>query len=92
LTKPRKKADAATPQDASQVAAECRQQIVDNAAEITEALIKSAGRGSYQAAKFLFEFAGLMQPPVASSTEPHPGEIVLAELKRLLAEAPALTE
>ncbi len=73
------------PLDPSQVAAACRQQVLDRAAEITEKLLDHA-ETSTQAAKFLFEFAGLMQPPAPDNNAPHPGEQILAELKRVLEE------
>ena len=75
-----------TPADPAAIAAACRQTIVDHAPAITQALIDEACGGSTQAAKFLFEFAGLMQPPAPPSDAPHPGEQLLAELKRVLEE------
>jgi len=91
MTNPRPKPQPVTvaPQDPSQVAAACRRQIVDNAAAITQGLIDAANAGSYQAAKFLFEFAGLTQTPPPVSSGPRPSELVLAELKRILAEESA---
>ena len=90
MSKPSKKTEPATrPESPGEVAAACRQQILAAAPAITDALITEAREGSYQAAKFLFEFAGLMQAPVPAASGPQPTELVLAELKRILAEEPA---
>ena len=88
MSKPSKKTEPVTHAPAD-VAAACRQKILDAAAAITASLITEAREGSYQAAKFLFEFAGLMQTPVPEPSGPQPTELVLAELKRILAEEPA---
>ena len=74
------------PQTPTDAAAACRQRITEEAVAITDALINEARGGSYQAAKFLFEFAGLMQAPAPEPSGPQPNELVLAELKRILAE------
>ena len=91
MSKPSKKTEPITraPEGPGDVAAACRQKILDAATAITASLISEAREGSYQAAKFLFEFAGLMQAPMPAESGPQPTELVLAELKRILAEEPA---
>jgi hypothetical protein len=78
--------ETATPaKDFAEVAAVCRQLVLNDAAAITGELIEHAMTNA-QAAKFLFEFAGLMQPPAPAADAPHPGEQLIAELKRVLEE------
>lgn len=71
----------------SDVLSQCREMVVEHAPEITQALIDKAIDGSYQHAKFLFDFAFPPAPKRSDEEEDLPGpslaEILLASLAEL---------
>ena len=71
----------------SDIARQCREMVIERAPEITHALIDKAIEGSYQHAKFLFDFAFPPAPKGSDEEEELPGpslaEILLASLAEL---------
>ncbi|MGH9523535.1 MAG: hypothetical protein ACRD3E_13495 [Terriglobales bacterium] len=69
------------------VVRQCQQMVVENAPEITAALIKKALEGSQQHAKYLFDFAFEAAPKQADDDDDIPGpslaEILLERLRQL---------